>query len=485
SVITAGTGYRLLVRGSRAVDLSNNAATPSNTILRTRGSLRTGTIVYNSATNPSINSNMDYFSLIGNPYASPVDWDASPKVGLSPYYYVWDPNLNIRGAYVTYGNGITSQSGSQVNQNIQSGQSFFVRTKAANPSLTFTETNKTTVQRNVFRMSSDVMRLAVQLLLKNSIETNDIADGISVLFDPTFTSEISIEDAGKMSNMDESMSIISNATSLSIEGRPPITATDTIHLQMIELRQKNYYLKFEANGFKPGVTALVRDQYLNKETELDGSGETLLPFSITEDSASFAKNRFRIIFKAEQVLPIMISDVKAFKKASGIQVEWNVQEETAVEMYEVEKSINGQRFEKAGVVAVKANRNSIEVYSWYDEHVHDGNNFYRVKCIEKTGAIKYSSVVSVNIKKNEKSITIFPNPVSGNTINVRMDNIEKGIYTIAIYSNAGRKIYSGSINHNGTFGNYKIFTGKVVSSGNYKLQISNGDKTFIENVQFQ
>jgi len=50
--LTAGVGYRLLVRGSRSVDLSNNAPASSNTILRVNGAIKVGTVVYNATTTP-------------------------------------------------------------------------------------------------------------------------------------------------------------------------------------------------------------------------------------------------------------------------------------------------------------------------------------------------------------------------------------------------------------------------------------------------
>ncbi|MCW3110899.1 MAG: C-terminal target protein, partial [Segetibacter sp.] len=485
STLTAGFGYRLLVRGSRSVDLSNNAATPSNTILRTTGTLRTGTVIYNESSTPSVNGNTSNYSLIGNPYASPVDWDALAKPGLSAFYYVWDPNLNTRGAYATYGNDITSPSSSQVNQNIQGGQAFFVRTISANPSLTFNEANKTTINTSVFRTPATIARLAVQLLLNTSGESEHTADGVTVFFDNNFTTGIGREDAGKISNLDENMSIASNGMFLSIEGRPTITTGDTIQLQMMQFRQKSYYLKLNPANFSPVVTASVKDDFLQKETVIDLSKETLLPFSITSDSASFAPDRFSIIFKSSQVLPVIISDIKAFKKEAGIQVEWFVHTETGMNKYEIEKSINGRQFEKTGTVAARGNGSLPESYSWYDANVKSGNNFYRIKCIEKTGTIIYSNQVCINIVERNSLFTVFPNPFKGNAISVRMNNMEKSNYTVTLYNTMGQKIYTGMINYNGTFETFKIFTRKLIPKGNYKLQISNREKAFFENIIFE
>lgn len=480
--LNAESCYRILVRGSRSVDLSNNAATPSSTILRSNGSVRAGSFFLSQTTNPSINGTLNYYSLVANPYASPVNWDALQKPGLSSYYTVWDPNLNTRGAYATYGNGITNPSSSSINQNIQSGQSFFVQTKAANPSLTFNETNKTSINRNVFRTTNNVTSLAIQLLTDTTGNTNNTADGVNIFFDESFSNSIAAEDAAKLSNLDENMAINRNGISLSIEGRAQITSIDTISLQINQYRQSNYYLSFNANNLADGITGVVQDKYLKNETAINFLTTTLLPFSVTNDSASFAQDRFTIILKPTFTLPITISGLKAFKKDAGIQVQWNADIETGIKHYEVEKSSDGHQFTKAAIIAVHSPNSLTESYDWYDNNINTGSNFYRIKCIEKLGSFKYSNVAHLTINLPANQLFVYPNPVKENTINLTMTNVENSIYTFAIYNNEGQKIYAGTINHHSTAATYKIMTGKVMSKGIYKLKISNATKTLTTNI---
>ncbi|MCW3115247.1 MAG: C-terminal target protein [Segetibacter sp.] len=483
--MAAGFGYRLFVRGNRTVDLSNNSATPSNTILRTKGSLKAGSVTYNSNSFPSINSNIDYYSLVGNPYASPVDWDASTKTGLSPYYYAWDPNINTRGAYVAYGNGITSIQTSQVNQNIQSGQAFFVQTKSANPSLTFNETNKTTISRSVYRSGSAIPNLSVQLLLDTTGETQHTADGISIFFDDTFINGIGAEDAEKINNLDETMSIRNNNKSFSMEGRNNVLSFDTVQLDIVRYRQKSYYLKFDPNNFSSTLTAICKDKFSKKETAVDLSSTTLLPFNITTDSSSLVPDRFSIIFKSNKVYPLLISDIKAYKKEPGIQVEWFTSTEEGIQRYEVEKSIDGQSFEKRAVVDLKEDPSIEKKYLWYDEVVNNGNNYYRIKCILMTGGNFYSNLVRINIKGHFNSISIFPNPIIGNSFNVKIQNLKKSVYSVSLINNNGQLVYTGILDYKGTTQTFKVAPGNVIPKGVYKIKISDSEQTFIENILFE
>lgn len=74
--LISGKGYRLFVRGSRATDLNNNAAAPSETILRAFGTLRIGDVTFNTSSTPQLTSatGPSGYSFVGNPYASPVSW---------------------------------------------------------------------------------------------------------------------------------------------------------------------------------------------------------------------------------------------------------------------------------------------------------------------------------------------------------------------------------------------------------------------------
>lgn len=164
-------------------------------------------------------------------------------------------------------------------------------------------------------------KLAVQLLLNTNPGSENTADGAVVFFDDRFSNSIGNEDSYKFTNPDENLAINSNGILLSIEGRPKIHGSDTLHLKMWQFRQKSYYLKLSAANFYSGLKAIVKDSYINKETVVDLSSNTLVPFSITTDQASFSPNRFAVLFKTERVMPASVSKGKsAFKENSSLSV---------------------------------------------------------------------------------------------------------------------------------------------------------------------
>ena len=93
--ISAGNAYRMLVRGDRSYNLmASTQPTPTQTILRSRGTIATGTLT-SGVQLPALNQASGGWSLVGNPYQSVVDMAGSDvvKTNLTDYYYVWDPVL--------------------------------------------------------------------------------------------------------------------------------------------------------------------------------------------------------------------------------------------------------------------------------------------------------------------------------------------------------------------------------------------------------
>lgn len=93
NTLTAGDPYRLMIRGSRAINVTSNTATPTNTILRTQGTVQKGTINVNS-----FNGTSGSYNFFGNPYHAAINvtdlfGDAGTTNVNTNYYYVWDPTL--------------------------------------------------------------------------------------------------------------------------------------------------------------------------------------------------------------------------------------------------------------------------------------------------------------------------------------------------------------------------------------------------------
>ncbi len=495
-VLKAGNAYRILVRGSRNIDLNDPAPVATATTLRAAGTLMTGAVVLKkpgaggTAGMPELSSATNGYSFIGNPYASPINWLSVEKTDIGSTIYIFDPTVNGtngRGGYVNYNEtiGANNNPASYVDNNIQSWQSFFVVSTGSNPSLTFREEHKTDNFRTVFRPVNTMPQVKVQLLLPQQVSTGGAADGFAAYFADNFSASISNEDSYKFTNLDENIGILRDGVVLSIEGRKTIAGNDTLPVKIWQLLQKSYFLKIGVNNFPPSVSCYLEDAYLHNATLIYSGADTLIPFSITTDVASAATDRFKIVFRSAATLPVQLSGIKAYEKNSGSEVEWTAYDESNVSFYQVERSADARKFAAIGKVETFRNSALTNQYSWHDDAPVDGDNFYRIKVTDKAGEIKYSEVAKVSFAPGNSSIVIFPNPVEGNILNVEFKNLDQGEYTIKLVNEAGQKVYSGNLKHNGGSSKKLIKINTIIAKGIYKLQVTNGTIKLTETALFK
>ena len=318
TTLNAGTGYRTLVRGDRNVDISVASTDNMNvaTTLSATGTLKVGNVVFDSTTTPALNNTISTtsnpitndFSLIGNPYASPVDWGLVTKVNVGDTYYTWDPNMGTaaqRGRYVAYSatSATNDVSGSAVSQYIQPGQAFFVKTTAASPVLTFKETDKATGFTNVFRTNESNTKFSISVYNPTEVAFAAPIDGTTAIFGTDFNATIGLGDAEKLFSAGESLAWSRGTKLLAIDAQAPAVANDELHLKTMQfVANKSYTFKINATNFDSSLTAFLVDQYLNTQTQVDLTTPNFVPFATTADAASYGADRFKVVFSPSSAL---------------------------------------------------------------------------------------------------------------------------------------------------------------------------------------
>ena len=321
TILSAGTPYRIMVRGDRSIDLTNNAATPTATTLSATGTLTAESAAPSALT---LNENLNGYSFVGNPFQAPVNMNTilSAATNLNTtYYWAWDATLGDRGAYVT----ITAATGatnvtSDANQYLQAGQAAFVQTaSAAAASLTFTQASKYTAgdETAVFKTSgksSKASKLSLNLYESNALaENNTASDGILLFFDENYSNSVDAFDAAKFTNLDENFAISNGGSLLSIEQRATPTLSDAISLEITKYRNTEYTIVAEGSSLI-GETAFLYDVYTNEYTEIPQNGTATYSYSIDADAAaSIAADRFSIRFsKALSVSDVELQKIQLF-----------------------------------------------------------------------------------------------------------------------------------------------------------------------------
>lgn len=488
-------GYMVFVRGDRSVQTSS---APANvTTLRTFGPLYTAT----AGELPPVTTVLaNKFETIGNPYPSAIDFTAITKAaGVDNVFYVWDPMLAgsySLGGYQTISstNGYLPTPGS-VNYppatavtSIQSGQAFFVHGTAGG-NVSFTEAAKLSgsdlVTRTAGRLDRQFFRMNIYI---PSMSAFGAADGNVVAFDDDYSNEFDANDALKLINTGENISILSNEKTLAVEARKMVVETDTIFYNFANLRQQPYQLRFgpQAMGAS-GLTAYLFDKYLHTTTNISLSDTTVVDFTVNGEAGSSAVDRFYVVFKKLNIVPLSITRIAANRNADKkINVTWTVDNEINVARYEVERSADGRNFQKIGNELPRSNNGRSENYASLDQYPLEGTNYYRIKAWETSGAINYSSIVKVSAISVPASISIYPNPVVDKLLNVQFAGQVKGIYKLDLSNKLGQSVYKNSISVNNDNSNESLKLDGSLPAGTYQLRIAGPDgKVIVEQVFIQ
>ncbi|SHE61081.1 Por secretion system C-terminal sorting domain-containing protein [Psychroflexus salarius] len=299
-VISAGTPYRLMVRGDRTIDLTNNEASATATTLSASGTMHTGSY------SPTLASAADNYSFVGNPYQAVVDFASVTKSNLTDFIYVWDASVagsNGNGGYVTVqvstGN-ITapSPSSSDASQYIAPGQAFFVQNNATgNGSITFEEADKATGQTQVGIFSTYTnFYINSRLYKASALQNGEMeSDAIGLRFNENYTTIGSDEDASKLANPGENYAIVNNGFK-SIDKQNIPTDGHQIDLLMMNYEDTAYSLTFNLGNQPETLKVYLNDNYLNTQTELTES--TTYDFTVDANvPESIDQNRFHLSFE--------------------------------------------------------------------------------------------------------------------------------------------------------------------------------------------
>ncbi|MFZ4058080.1 MAG: beta strand repeat-containing protein [Ferruginibacter sp.] len=492
----ANTGYYVFVRGDRQTGMTDFGSTLSNaTTLSSKGKLQ-----YGDQTFTDISLVAGGFTLLGNPYAAPVNWnDVLTNSGtttsrIQRKIYTWDSRLNGVGGYVTLddaleqGNFQRTPAGSSQTSILQSGQAFFVITKttAATPiTIQFKESNKATaVYSSVLRetgLATTTGKIQADLYLPDATTGKSVlGDGTIAWFRDDFCNCVDETDNIKLSNVNETFGLVRSGKFLATEFRShPIANTpDTVFLRLNKTTERNYIIKFALTNIDPTLGARLVDRFTNSSTALSYTDTTTFSFDITADAASKNQDRFIIVFGyAGGPLPVTFTQVKASARNNDIQVEWQVDNQINIASYDVEKSTDGRTFTQLNNTIATGVNGGTAAYQWLDTHAQNGDNFYRIKSLGINGTFQYSKVVKVSKGNVKAGIAVFPNPITDGTIGLQMNNLTKGTYTVVVTNAIGQRLISKTIQHDGGSVTETIQPSSNLAKGMYQLTLIAPDQT--------
>lgn len=177
----------------------------------------------------------------------------------------------------------------------------------------------------------------------------------------------------------------------------------------------------------------------------------------------FSGNGF-VYFQAQAALPVAFLDpLSGYPKAGQNHLRWTTSEEINVSHFEIERSADGQQWNRVQRINTQSNSQINRSYQVIDPQPLTGKNYYRLKPVDLDGQYEYSNIIVIENKYDEQNY-FYPNPASDELfIHTQTDNS-----IIEIYTASGQIVIQQEINQ--TTESIKL---NSLSSGLYYLRIKN------------
>lgn len=462
--ILTGNGFLCWFRGNRAsASYATETVTtyvPQPVTLSSTGTLNQGTInVYDWFT--PTNTKLSYtgvspvsvqgFSLVGNPYASTIDWETLGTGIIGSHIrntiYMLDPVSHNFGTYTLGGFPAPTLNASRY---IASGQGFMVVATSAAGKLTFNESAKTNTQivAPQLLMGKPVAQNATHRYLRLKIAKDSVnRDESTIVFNTGASTKYSIE---KDAPYKQGMGLVSLSSmsgdnvNLAINTQPLPKTSGSIALYVSATANGTYSLSLDDIAGIPQLYDIwLKDAY--RKDSINMRQNPTYSFDIIKsDTNTFGAKRFSLVMRQN---PDYVYQLLTFNanKVTGtpanpkqVQVIWTAKNEENYTNFAVERSIDtGKTYQVIGSLT----SSGLGTYSLVDKNPAD-QNIYRLQQQDIDDSVTYSKTVKIsfsNLSGNlaASNISVYPNPVKS-TLNLTI-NTEKPayLYTIQISNSTG------------------------------------------------
>ncbi len=146
-----------------------------------------------------------------------------------------------------------------------------------------------------------------------------------------------------------------------------------------------------------------------------------------------ANGHYYVAKYAASTLAIQFTDFSVMTQGNKVTSIWKTANEANMASMIVQRGINDISFIDIGTVnVIGSGANS---YQFTDNNPANGINYYRLKSIDKSGAVTYSKVVYVQFTVNRLPLTVAPNPVR-NVVTIQGSHI----VSVQVVDNMGKII---------------------------------------------
>jgi hypothetical protein len=179
--------------------------------------------------------------------------------------------------------------------------------------------------------------------------------------------------------------------------------------------------------------------------------------------------------------PALMMSFDGQVQSQTADLNWVMENETDCKYFVIERSGDTGGYDSIGVVT-GLNNNNQTTYIYTDDHMLNGNNYYRLRQVDMEGVVRYSKVVSLYDMQQEAAprMSVYPNPTAA-TLNFSINSTSTQQIFVQIYSISGVLLQSSEQTLSAG-NNLQSIAVNNLKSGNYFLKVSNreGNSQFVQ-----
>lgn len=181
---------------------------------------------------------------------------------------------------------------------------------------------------------------------------------------------------------------------------------------------------------------------------------------------NLANNSLLLSLPVEGAQPVTLTHFTASKEHTSTALSWATADEVNSDRFEIQRSFDNKSWHQIGEVAAYGNSTTLKNYQFNDEYPANGDNYYRLKMIDKDGSFEMSKHQSV-VFENLEHISVFPNPTA-DLVNLKISDAPS-VEKIVLQSISGQTIYTATQNIQ------KPIDIKRYPAGTYLIQVHRND----------
>lgn len=176
-----------------------------------------------------------------------------------------------------------------------------------------------------------------------------------------------------------------------------------------------------------------------------GSGDISDPLGFTyqlTDQAGFSSPAATYDVSTQAPMPVTLATFEVINESNAALVTWSTSEEVNSDYFDLQHSVDAKTWHQIGrVEATEDSKNSVR-YSYVHASVASGQNFYRLKMVDKDGSFAYSSIRNLEVSLPQQ-LMVYPNPVK-DLLTLKIEGLTSGnqVAGVTFINLSGKTVYS-------------------------------------------